>query len=189
MAKKKASKKRKKAGAAPLAKRTANARTRARKPKKPKRPEWYDRFLKAYRETDCVGAACDIIGRSTTSAYDHKNANDAFSDEWDEIKQRQRETLRGGMLHHAINGVPSRPMVIQHVTTVTDENGNTTTTRSTEVVPMVEHDTHLRKFMAANLMPEEFGKNPQSDEAAERAAIACALMEEMQNTVPEWVEE
>ena len=52
---------------------------------------------------------------------------------------------------------------------------------------MVEWDTHLRTFMAAKLMPDEFGKSPSSDDPRERAAVACALLREMRDSVPLWV--
>jgi hypothetical protein len=170
-------------------KKSTASRPRARRKKST--PDLGPAFLDEFRRTRCVTAAAEIVGRSVSCFYKRRERDEAFREEWDAIVTERNETLKGVMIKHAIEGTPSRPIVVYDTIEVQDEEGNVVRRdRKPRTIDVVEFDSPLQRYLAASFMPDEFGKraNEEREEERDKAATLAAMVAAMAGSVPEWIE-
>ena len=139
----------------------------ARKAKK----DWHARFLHTLRRSRSISDACLVVGIGRTTAYRHKDDDDAFSKEWDQCMEANSDDLEASALKRAIEGY-ERDVFFQGMKVGTQR----------------VHETALTIYMLKCLRPERFNIdiNQQELMSADQAAAAVRVaIEAMKSTVPD----
>lgn len=128
--------------------------------------DWHDAFLKVLEDTLNVAIACRACNISRTTAYNHRNNNEAFKEKWDEALKFCIGRLEKSMIQRALEG---EPYVYQG-----------------EIVPNVKrYDTTLQIFLLKNNI-EKYRDKPETD-SDKITAIALGVqnaLATMRNTMP-----
>lgn len=74
----------------------------------PHRPEHWEAFLDALRESPLVTAACARSGIPRSTAYDRRDADPVFRKRWDDAVEEARDRVRGMLLRGALG----QPMMV-----------------------------------------------------------------------------
>lgn len=69
-----------------------------------KRRNWKPDWLDAYKAHGTVGAACEVVGIGSSTAYDARARDRDFAKAWDEAEGETTKLLEETMYERALNG-------------------------------------------------------------------------------------
>lgn len=152
------------------------AETRTHEEPKPPRHswpkgDWAGPFFRAFRECHTITTASKAIGLSREAVRKRAIRDELFREELEGAKWERNARLEQTMWNRAIDG-DLRPVMTK--------DGQTLYHRT--------WDTSLQKFIVLTQMREAWGPVSSQEDDRERAAKAAAMLHEMRDSVPEWIE-
>lgn len=78
---------------------------KTRKPRKGRKTAWHDKFLLSLRDNGNVRLACQIVAIDRQTAYNHRESDQLFRQQWDDAIEEAIECMEAEARRRAMRGI------------------------------------------------------------------------------------